>query len=286
MYKKRNMKNVIKQGMLWILICAILSVQIPDRKMNAATEENRQHFTKMEGNETYDIFRTTYNGSAYQFVKNTKPEQGFTWYEAEELCEKWDGHLVAITSAEEQQFLEQFIQKEIGGEAKNDYWIGAYEDEEQYKWKWVTGEEFDYSNWAYGEPNDHASHLESYGQMIGKLYTAGNRKEVGQWNDASNVGAGYANEFFACQNYGFIMEQDGLDSKSTYVHDKATIPVIYNMNDEPILSDFYYRDDYFMNDPTIFNASLATMSLYVAMAAMGMVRRRVRMIIYWICIGS
>ena len=56
------------------------------------------------------------------------------------------GHLVCITSAEEQSF----IMSLTGGNV--DAWMGAYADDNN-QWRWVTGEEWDYTNWREGEPN-------------------------------------------------------------------------------------------------------------------------------------
>ena len=83
-----------------------------------------------------------YNSHTYAIYKCS-----VTWEAAKAWCENNGGHLVTITDEREQMFIE---------ELNSDYtnlWIGAYR-ETYNNWKWVTGESWDYTNWAEGEPND------------------------------------------------------------------------------------------------------------------------------------
>ncbi len=73
-----------------------------------------------------------------------------TWTEAKVYCESLGGHLVVITSQEEQDFIEEYV---LTVDIAQGYWIGGYSENYPYDFKWVTGEEFDYANWAEGEPN-------------------------------------------------------------------------------------------------------------------------------------
>ena len=58
---------------------------------------------------------------------------------AETYCESVGGHLVAITSAEEQEFINSIIDSK-------EYWIGGYRSSDT--WNWVTGEKWGYTNWS------------------------------------------------------------------------------------------------------------------------------------------
>jgi hypothetical protein len=62
-----------------------------------------------------------------------------------------------------------------------DQWLGGFQtsndDEPAGNWAWVTGEEWSYTNWRSGEPNDKYSY-EDYLQFYGG---AG-----GTWNDFLN----------------------------------------------------------------------------------------------------
>lgn len=51
-------------------------------------------------------------------------------------------------------------------------WIGGYNDGDSFKW--VTDEEFDYTNWYKGEPNNQKL-IEFFGEI--------NYEEFGKWND-------------------------------------------------------------------------------------------------------
>lgn len=77
---------------------------------------------------------------------------GCSWYTAgSDVTEGWN--LATVTSAKEQQSL-IFGLAELTGE----YWLGGYQVEKgvaaEDDWAWVTGESWEYKNWAPGEPND------------------------------------------------------------------------------------------------------------------------------------
>lgn len=69
-----------------------------------------------------------------------------SWTDAKTECEKMGGHLACITSETEQEFIMSLTGGAISA------WIGAYADEEN-KWRWVSGEEWGFTNWRPGEPN-------------------------------------------------------------------------------------------------------------------------------------
>lgn len=67
------------------------------------------------------------------------------------------GHLVAITSAAENDFIFNNLPTAISG----NYWIGGFQDtaspnfsEPAGGWSWVTGESFTFTNWQTNEPNN------------------------------------------------------------------------------------------------------------------------------------
>jgi len=138
-----------------------------------------------------------YNGSSYKIY--TEP---MTWTQAKEYCEALGGHLVSITSQEEQDFIEGLL----AYSEKNCCWIGGYKEGD--RWKWVSGEEFEYNNWAEIEPNNENGN-ETRIHLFGKERTGGKgEKSVGQWNDCSEEGAAYSDEFYQLSEYGFICEWD------------------------------------------------------------------------------
>ena len=93
-----------------------------------------------------------------------------SWFDAYKYCQNLGGHLVTITSEDEQIFIENYMEAQSFTQCA---WIGLYFDDS--KWMWITGEEFEYSNWAEGEPNDSGA-IEAFGHV--NWLTNG-----GKWND-------------------------------------------------------------------------------------------------------
>ena len=128
-----------------------------------------------------------YEGNRYQ-----RFDIGMTWTDAKAYCEELGGHLVTITSQEEQDFINTLLPGTM-----NLYWFGLQETNGTCEW--VTGEEYSYENWASNEPNDSS---ENYGQLYGKDYSG---FCLGEWNDARDSG-GYNSSYHRYTNTGFICE--------------------------------------------------------------------------------
>lgn len=103
-----------------------------------------------------------FNGHYYQFYDKT----GLNWEEAKEYCEELGGHLVTITSEEEQAF----IYDNIKNKQMKSYWAGGLKVDSE--WTWITGEDWSYTNWNSGEPNND-SDCEYYLHVL----------DTGLWND-------------------------------------------------------------------------------------------------------
>lgn len=71
------------------------------------------------------------------------------------------------------------------------YWIGVYRDDE-FKWMWVTGEKWEYTNWDNGEPNNSGAVKPNETKIT---LWSGNR-----WNDL--------NEENLSEQSGYICEWD------------------------------------------------------------------------------
>ncbi|MDA7510903.1 hypothetical protein N8612_04425, partial [Verrucomicrobia bacterium] len=82
------------------------------------------------------------NGTIYQTISGS-----FSWRSARINARRRGGHLVSITSKEEQKLVADLA----GGKY---YWLGASDALEEGDWKWETGEPFTFTNWAEGEPNN------------------------------------------------------------------------------------------------------------------------------------
>ncbi|MBQ8135699.1 MAG: C-type lectin domain-containing protein [Clostridia bacterium] len=184
--------------------------------------EDRTVNVKLKKEENIPDDATVFNGHSYHIYSN------FTWEEAEAYCESVGGHLVTITSQEEMNFITNELMNNTTNE--NCYWIGLQRDGDS--WKWVTGEEFNYQNWAANEPNNYENKGENYVHLFGKEYTEGNgTKFVGTWNDVTNEGASYAADFYDLSNFGYICEWDTVNSNSNrnmYAQYFTIEPVVSN----------------------------------------------------------
>jgi len=124
----------------------------------------------------YEVIASQTNGHRYELYDDI-----LTWEEAKAKCEELGGHLVTITSQEEQDLLIELMSE--GG--REHYQIGGYL--QNGSMSWVTGEAFDYTNWDNGEPNNYEGH-----ENVCMMY------KNGRWNDTSNDDIGH----------GFICEYD------------------------------------------------------------------------------
>lgn len=117
------------------------------------------------------------NGNYYETVETTgKPTWDWARLQAEDRTfQQCPGHLVTVTSAEEDAFLFTTFGADLFGK-----YYGGFQDPgvvpPDAGWQWITGEPWDYTNWYPGEPNDafpwpaSEQHLEGF--------------HNGQWNDA------------------------------------------------------------------------------------------------------
>lgn len=142
------------------------------------------------------------------------------WQEAEALCEELGGHLVTITAPLEQDVIEELV----SNGSKNSYWIGGYLAERE-AWQWVTGESFDFNNWAEGVPDNwilegldkHATEEErndiSASENAIVIYRVDNLAAphfAFEWNDLASNGECSGEPFFGLENIGYICEWDSL----------------------------------------------------------------------------
>lgn len=87
-----------------------------------------------------------------------------SWDEAKAACEKLGGHLVTITSAEENAFVFSLVRGSnafwfLDGSGNGlGPWLGGYQEDGAQEpaggWRWVTTEPFTYTNWEEGQPDN------------------------------------------------------------------------------------------------------------------------------------
>jgi hypothetical protein len=97
------------------------------------------------------------------------------------------GHLVAITSASENNFVFGAVYLANFGNF-GWVWLGGFQPSGSVEptggWSWVTGEPFIYTGWDTGQPSDIAGNPNGYHQDFLLMW------EQGYWNDASGPGFG------------------------------------------------------------------------------------------------
>lgn len=138
------------------------------------------------------------NGHVYEVV----PLDGESWNAANAAAEASTyqgapGHLVSITSAEEQTFVEGLL-----ADHEKSAYIGLTDQEVEGTFVWTTGEETGYQNWAGGEPNNFFD--EDCSAAYGGRFPDESRR--GTWNDVEcEGGANYTATYFD----SYIVEYDG-----------------------------------------------------------------------------
>ena len=124
----------------------------------------------------YKVFggSAVFNGHSY-FVFEQIPNDD--WYLAQSMCSEMGGHLATITSREEDEFVYSLMQEKSAGI----YALGGADTEEEGTWEWVTGEEWDYTNWSAAQPDNGGYH----GQDFLCYYSSVSSVEVeeGKWDD-------------------------------------------------------------------------------------------------------
>jgi tetratricopeptide (TPR) repeat protein len=71
------------------------------------------------------------------------------WDDAKKFCESLGGHLVTVASDDEWRWLLDAFPDHTG------MWLGGYLDKQAGKWKWVTGEQWNFTDWSTNQPDNH-----------------------------------------------------------------------------------------------------------------------------------
>ncbi len=120
-----------------------------------------------------EIATQEFNGHEYALI-----EESLAWEDARTVCEVLGGHLVTITSEEENAIVSTLL-------VPDSVFIGASDIETEGTWAWVTGEVFwangqalAYTNWYPDEPNNSGGD-QDYGAVFGTSDSA----KTGKWDD-------------------------------------------------------------------------------------------------------
>ena len=121
------------------------------------------------------------NGHSYLAIASEDP---ISWTDANEVANLLGGHLVTITSAEENDFVFHLIDSDRYWYPSINLrgpWTGGYQlpgsSEPAGGWAWVTGEPFVYTYWEMGQPNNYQGLNEN------RIHFGNKRARVQTWND-------------------------------------------------------------------------------------------------------
>ena len=163
--------------------------------------------------ETSDVFE--FNGNYYKLF-----DEGVNWFDAKDACERIGGHLITINSEEENEFITSVL---INSATRYCYWTAIMYDYELMNWVHYDGTTVEYQNWADNEPNDWKNKNEAFVHLYGKRFTGGiGIKEIGEWNDASSEGAGYAATIYELDQFGYVCEWE--DSTQIELPNVSVVP--------------------------------------------------------------
>ena len=201
---ERNRKPAIS-GKKWLLIVAavmIVAVIAMIIFLDIGDGFNRKKSIPAEAVE--------FNGHYYLVV-----DDPMYWSEAKTACEDRGGHLITITSKDEQKFVRKLVEE--SGTSKH-YWLGATDNDDEGIWEWVTGEEMEYTHWCRHQPNNNSDD-DPMGQDYMELQvTRGDQgdSEYMTWNDICESGVSHVNgesheeapDYCSTKYFGYICEWD------------------------------------------------------------------------------
>lgn len=155
--------------------------------------------TEEDGNDTtIPADAVEYNGHFYKVY-----DYSLSWTDANTACAEMGGYLATLTSVDEEKFVYDLLKNG----AKNYYWLGGSDEKQEGVWEWITGEDWNYTHWFSGQPDNHSDHT---GEPENYLVIA--RANMG-WNDLPNTGDTYGSS--ELKNSGYICEWETIDSGST-----------------------------------------------------------------------
>lgn len=183
----------------------IAELEVENQNLKDIIGDLQYKFSELE-NVPKDSVILSWNGHQYMLY-----DKSCTWTDAKRYCELMDGHLVTITSQEEQNFIENNL---IIAGTKGVYWLGGSDAEVEGQWKWVTGEDWGYANWHSAEPNNKSidggteNYLAMYHYDASSTYYD---EYNGKWNDSQDDGTPpFSNYIGVLSNSGYICEWDSI----------------------------------------------------------------------------
>ncbi len=119
-------------------------------------------------------------------------DQPATWANAKANCEAKSAHLATITNANEQGFIQNNLLTGLMNPSQVDLFIGGIY--QSFKWQWITGEKWNYTNWLPGSPTggDYIAFNPNPNYHFGTWWNAGSTTELGgyicEWSTNNYIG--------------------------------------------------------------------------------------------------
>lgn len=171
---------------------------------------------------TSSVSSVLWNGHYYKVY-----DSSMDWENAKKYCKKQGGHLVTITSKEEQSTVSSLVSRG----SKNFYWLGAERDYDRDDfYSWITGEPIGYTNYDIenNEPNNYTGEEDVLVMYRIKNPNGGYDGQY-KWNDLQKDGDCDGESFFGYQNSGFVCEWDDGKKEETPKDNSAIRKKVQNL---------------------------------------------------------
>jgi hypothetical protein len=113
-----------------------------EKRIREVLEKGRQRAAKDVAAGKFPPGTVEFEGHCYALFESRE-----TWEQARKTCQAHGGDLACLETEAEQRLVQALA-------AGQDVWIGGSDADKEDVWKWITGDEFTYTNWAAGEPSD------------------------------------------------------------------------------------------------------------------------------------
>lgn len=158
------------------------------------------------------------------YIYDIKEEGLDNYREVEEFCEEQGGHLAAINSQDENDFLYSYV----CDNGLSVSFFGYSDEDEEGSWEWAYGSS-SYENWADGQPNNGSANKNQRDENYAEF---SKKNRDGTWNDAP----------FGSNTYHFICEWE-MTEKNENTHNDGDAGEDIDIEDTDDEMDETFIDD-------------------------------------------
>lgn len=209
--------KTLKLSGLFVIVVTLVFVSCQDSTMITSDQPVQTMPFSLEGELGAGLIFNEDNGHYYKAVE----AENISWTEAWRAAANLNsGTCVSYLATSTSQEENDFIVANFPDAALNGYWLGGNQlnlaSEPDQGWIWITGEVWDYANWANGEPNDAFDITDEFEEDALHFFPEafGPNFEMGVWNDQNEGDAGRSDAI-----QGYVVEYECPSGK---VVDKVT----------------------------------------------------------------